>query len=88
MSKCEICGEESEFESPADLCEHHWKLWWYTGIFKDIDYIPKGLDVEEKRFFDAIQNGEFLEVEVDDSADGKRKILRTKDRTIDRSTGY
>jgi len=32
---CEVCGKEAEFESPANLCEYHWKLWWYSGLFRD-----------------------------------------------------
>ena len=65
---CEIdgCNSEAEFDSPANICEFHWKLWWYSGIFEDIDPwdLPKNITKEEREFFIRVrQDGEFLEIE-------------------------
>jgi hypothetical protein len=69
MAKCEVCGKEAEFESPADLCNYHWKLWWYTGLFEGIAPwdLPKDMSREERDFYLKVRrDGEFLEIEDTD----------------------
>lgn len=70
--RCEVCGAEAEFESPADLCDYHWKLWWYTGVFNDIPPwdLPKDMNKEEREFYLKVRrDGEYLDIESTD--DGK-----------------
>lgn len=72
--KCDICGcnNEVEYDSPANLCEFHWKLWWYSGVLSDIPPwdLPKDMTEEEREFYIRIRrDGEFLEIE--DTPTGK-----------------
>lgn len=59
--KCTICECEAEFCSPVDLCEYHWNLWWYTGMFSDISPV-EDMTEEEEFFYNKVRNGERLEV--------------------------
>ncbi len=79
--KCEVCGADAEYESPADLCHYHWLLWWYTGVFDGVDPwdLPKDMSSEEVSFYLKIKrDGEFLEVE--DTGSGK--IITFNNRKI------
>lgn len=62
-NKCVICGNDSGYE--LGLCEDCWKLWYYTWLFKDNQYVNYDyLDQEEERYFERIKNEETLEIEV------------------------
>ena len=64
--KCEVCGKEAEFDSPADLCEEHWKLWWYYGVLGDLEFSNDSK--EEREFYIKIKrDGQFLEIETTDA---------------------
>lgn len=32
IPKCIVCGNESTFDSPAELCTAHWQLWWSGNL--------------------------------------------------------
>ena len=66
---CEVCGKEAEFDSPADLCEEHWKLWWYSGVLGDCDpWEFPNANKEEREFYIKIKrDGQFLEIETTDA---------------------
>jgi hypothetical protein len=78
-AKCEVCDKEAEFDSPADLCDYHWKLWWYSGMFGDTEpwELPRDMSPEECEFYLKIKrDGEFLKIETTDN--GKLIIFDNK----------
>jgi hypothetical protein len=74
MKKCIECGvklEPGEFFDDPQLCDDHWHLWWYIGMFMNedgtlIDYskhkkmypsLPKAQE-QELHYYNRIKSGE------------------------------
>jgi len=74
MKKCIECGVKLELEEsfvdPAQLCDDHWHLWWYIGMFVNEDGTLRDADAypnvsiavrnpkQELHYYNRIKNGE------------------------------
>jgi len=41
MEICNKCNKPAIMDSPEDLCEYHWAMWWAEGIYDGYDSLTE-----------------------------------------------